>query len=145
MRHRILGADICGLGGNNDPELLDNNWTDNKQFNAALKECLLDALSSFKTLEDIGGVDFQINKSNGTISFGYEPAYKFENLFIICIDFKDINNCYIRRGKAWGYYGTNIVSTTRYYHQYKNECKFTKYVKRVHSKLYDLWKKLNEV
>ena len=125
MRHRI--CDI-GLGGNSDPEILENKWTENEELNELLKECFHESLNTFKFLKEEGWLDFTIDLKNKEIKFGIEPTYQYETLFIITIDLDDIGECSIEKGIAWGLYGSNIVSTTKYYKDYKNKCQFTKFI-----------------
>lgn len=135
MKHRIIGNIITGLG-NSSQCLLNNQWSNNDNFNEILKQCFEEAIKTFKPIKDFGGLDFSIN--NHMISFGFEPAYKYQNLYIININLKDITHSYLRTGFAFGYYGSNIVNNYKFYKDYKNKCKFIKFI--------DKWyKKINEV
>lgn len=119
MRHRIVSG--TGLG-NPSPEILDNNGVLYGPFvKFAMKFYFPD------------GFDFKIKDDE--ILIGFEPAYQYERLKIISIN-KDKDKSYIQNGKAWGGYGSQITKATRYYKDYKNKCKFTRFVDLWHNVLF---------
>lgn len=134
MRHRIIQG--ISIGGNSEPELLNNEWSNNNKLNEILKECFYEGIDTFKFLKELNGCDFNI--SNNEIKFGYEPAYMNEQLFIICINLENKESSYIKRGKAWGVYGSGIASTTKYYEDYKNKSKFVNFVDKWHEKIINI-------
>lgn len=111
MRRRI--TDACTGLGNPSPEVFDNKWTDNKKFNMDLELFFVDVLQNVKDFEDWGGFDFKIDlRPQGfTIKFGIEPAYKHDKYICYCLD-SNRENSYIHRGKAYGYYGSDIRTTS---------------------------------
>lgn len=138
MRHRIGG--ITGFG-NSSPEILDNNRKMEKS--EFWDEFLEDALENFKTLAEYGGFDFHV--SDNRFMFGIEPAYEGEDIQIIQFNFKDKSLCCIEQGRAFGAYGSDIVSKYRYYGDYVNKCKFVKFIDRWYDRIIDEVKKLKEV
>lgn len=119
MRHRIFSGN--GLG-NPDKVLLNNKGNLNNEFaDAALVEYFSE------------GFDFQI--SGDSIAIGIEPAYQYDRLKIISIH-KNKENSYIRTGKAWGPYGSQIVSSVKIYKDYKNNSKFIRFVDKWHAVLF---------
>lgn len=121
MRHRI----VSGTGfGNPDPVILNNTGNLNKEFAQAALNAYFGKFEYF---------DFHIDTNEVTV--GVEPAYQYENLNIISIN-KDKNKSYTKSGKAWGPYGSGIVSNTKTYGQYKRKCKFTKFVDQWHPILF---------
>jgi hypothetical protein len=126
MRHRMISG--TGLG-NPEKCLMNNNWTENQELNTAIQIMLYEAINLW--FKDIGGVDFEIQfLENGKIivvDFGIEPAYQYDKLKIYSID-TNKDSSYFMQGKAWGAYGSGIVKTTKYYTDYKNNCKFKKFV-----------------
>lgn len=80
-----------------------------------------------------GGCDYKIY--DNAIQFGIEPSYIYEHRHIICIH-ENIKLSYISRGIAWGFYGSNVAQTTKYYGQYKSDCKFTRFIDKWHFKLF---------
>lgn len=137
MRHRMGMAASTGLG-NPDPALLPNNWPTNKRYNSLVRRCLDDAIKQYFT-KDHGwlGVsawcDFGVG--DDCVMMGQEPAYFGENLIVICIH-RDKGKSYIRRGHAFGYYGSGIRSKYRYYKDYKLSSKFVRFVDRWHNILF---------
>lgn len=107
MRRR-MGNMNTGLG-NPNPELFDNKWTEDDEFNKAVKNFFEDALDNIKELNDIGGFDFGLILQNDkfTIAFGIEPTYKHDPYILYYVSSKKLNS-QIRRGKANGYYGSDI-------------------------------------
>lgn len=69
-----------------------------------------DILKSVKDFEEPGGFDFSMTLRDGgfRIVFGYEPTYKDDPYICYCLD-SDKDEIYIQKGKANGYYGSNIV------------------------------------
>lgn len=128
MRHRIVSG--TGLG-NPDKEMLQNKWTNNAKLNTTIQIMLHEAINLW--FKDIGGVDFEIqileNGKRIAVDFGIEPAYQYDKLKIYSID-TDKDSSYYMQGKAWGDYGSGIAKTIKYYSDYKNNCKFKKFVDR---------------
>jgi len=121
MRHRI----VTNIGlGNPDPVLLDNQGSINKEFGD-------EAIDAYFSKEE--GFDFQIETDRITI--GIEPAYQYERLKLVSINKNKINS-FMKRGKAWGPYGSGIASNIKYYGDYKLNCKFTRFVDRWHPILF---------
>ena len=67
MRRRITGNIYTGLG-NPSPVIFDNEWTDNKKFNDAVKLFFEDILNLLKdeTINSVGGFDFKIELENNS-------------------------------------------------------------------------------
>lgn len=76
-----------------------------------------------------GGFDFQMEFNSVTV--GIEPSYQYERLLIICIH-QDKDKSFIREGISFGYYGSRIVSSTKYYKDYKRPCKFKNFIDKWH-------------
>lgn len=116
---------ISGTGlGNPDKVLLDNKGTINKKFGrAAIK-------AYFQKWEYI---DFGISENE--VLVGVEPAYQYERLKLISIN-RNKNLSYIRQGKAWGGYGSQITASTKHYAEYKYNSKFVKFVDKWHKILF---------
>ena len=76
MRRRLTDAHT-GLG-NPSPEIFNNQWTDNENFNNAARAFFDDILKDVKDFKELGGFDFSIVlRENGfRILFGLEPTYK---------------------------------------------------------------------
>ena len=110
MRRRITGNIYTGLG-NPSPVIFDNEWTDNKKFNDAVKLFFEDILNLLKdeTINDVGGFDFKIELENNSfkILFGIEPSYMYDSYICYCFD-SEKENSYIHKGRAFGYYGADI-------------------------------------
>lgn len=110
MRRRITGNIYTGLW-NPSPVIFDNEWTDNKKFNDAVKLFFEDILNLLKdeTINDVGGFDFKIELENNRfkILFGIEPSYMYDPYICYCFD-SDKEKSYIHRGQALGYYGADI-------------------------------------
>lgn len=109
MRRRLIGNTYTGLG-NPSPEVFNNEWTDNEDFNNAAKAFFDDILKLVKDFEEIGGFDFSINlREDGfKIMFGIEPAYKYDPYICYCFD-SNKEKSFVHKGKANGYYGSDIV------------------------------------
>lgn len=121
MRHRICN----GIGlGSGDPVILSNN--------GSLRKCsfwddfLNDAIKNFKTIANYNGFDFYIDKKR--FCFGIEPSYQYDDLQVICFCFADKNECSLEQGRAWGIYGTHIVTKKVLYKDYKRKSKFVKFI-----------------
>ena len=127
MRHRIgnIGS-YTGLG-NPTPEILDNSG----EISLTIKEMLNEAINLYFQYWE--GCDYQINKDE--IKFGIEPAYMYEDLKIICIK-KEKKCSYIKTGRAFGLYGSGIRSTTKFYEDYKYNCKFKKFIDKWYKELF---------
>ena len=110
MRRRITGNIYTGLG-NPSPVIFDNEWTDNKKFNDAVKLFFEDILNLLKdeTINNVGGFDFKIELENNSfkILFGIEPSYMYYSYICYCFD-SEKENSYIHKGRAFGYYGADI-------------------------------------
>lgn len=110
MRRRITGNIYTGLG-NQSPVIFDNEWTDNKKFNDAVKLFFEDILNLLKdeTINNVGGFDFKIELENNSfkILFGIEPSYMYDSYICYCFD-SEKENSYIHKGRAFGYYGADI-------------------------------------
>ena len=128
MRHRIGG--ITGFG-NSFPCELDNNIKLEKSefWDSFLQDCQY----NFKTIANYFGFDLCLE--NDVFAFGIEPSYKYDDLQIIYIDLNDKGNCALREGRAWGYYGSNIVTRIKYYKDYKKKSKFIRFVDKWYDKL----------
>lgn len=122
MRHRLTDC-FTGLG-NPNPALINNNG----EFNKIVGDKLVKGY--FKNFE---AVDFQLEEDY--VIAGYEPAYMYEKLLIICIH-KIKEKSYIKKGYAWGGWGTGIRSSTRYYSDFKYKSKFVKTIDEIHSMLF---------
>ena len=110
MRRRITGSIYTGLG-NPSPVIFDNEWTDNKKFNDAVKLFFEDILNLLKdeTINSVGGFDFKIELENNSfkILFGIEPSYMYDSYICYCFD-SEKENSYIHKERAFGYYGADI-------------------------------------
>ena len=110
MRRRLTGNLCTGLG-NPSPVIFDNEWTDNKKFNDAVKLFFEDILNLLKdeTINNVGGFDFKIELENNSfkILFGIEPSYMYDSYIYYCFD-SEKENSYIHKGRAFGYYGADI-------------------------------------
>ena len=108
MRRRWTNVQT-GLG-NPSPDIFNNEWTDNENFNSTVKLFFDDILKSVKDFKELGGFDFCITlRENGfRIIFGYEPTYKHDPYICYCFD-SDRDEIYIQKGVANGYYGSEIV------------------------------------
>lgn len=131
MRRRISDA-YTGFG-NSAPEVFDNKWTNNKEFNMNLEFFFTDVLKELNTFNDWGGFDFKIElePNRFIIKFGIEPSYKHDPYICYCLD-SNKENSYIHRGKAHGYYGSDIRITS--IREYEN---FTKKYMAIIDKHFD--------
>lgn len=121
MRHRIC----TGIGlGSSEPVRLDNN--------GSLRKCSLwddflnDAIKNFKTIANYSGFDFHIDKES--FSFGIEPSYQYDDLQVIRFCFNDKNECSLEQGRAWGLYGSNVVTKVALYRDYKRKSKIVRFI-----------------
>lgn len=135
MRHRILGFN--GLG-NPEPTILNNNKKIKKSD--FWDKFLEDVIKNFKTISEYGGFDFQVTEDR--FMFGIEPSYEGDDLQIIQFNFKDKSLCCIEQGRAFGAYGSDIVSKFRYYGDYKNKTKFVRFIDKWYDRIYEEVKKL---
>ena len=131
MRHRIIGDFNNGLG-NPSPCVLDNEWRGSKKIRSEVKGCLKDGVDTFEFLKKLGGCDFKILlKKEGDlelVSFGYEPAYMYEHLYIVSINLVNKEESFVYTGYARGAYGSDICGTIKQYKDYKRASKFTRFV-----------------
>ena len=118
-------AGMTSLGGNSSPVLLDNSG----KKTPTIEKMFEDAINSFPVLKSVEGGDFVIR--DGYIAFGYEPAYQFEDLEIVCIA-KDKEDSHIQTGHAFGDYGSRIRSTIKLYKDFKRKSRFTIFVDKWH-------------
>lgn len=133
MRRRLTDA-YTGLG-NSSPEIFNNQWTDNEEFNNAARAFFDDILKDVKDFKELGGFDFSmwLREDGFRIVFGIEPTYKYDPYICYCFD-SNRDEIYIQKGKANGYYGSDIVTTSekRY-----NEPRFNKTFKKCIDTHYD--------
>lgn len=133
MRRRLTDA-YTGLG-NSSPEIFNNQWTDNEKFNNAAIAFFDDILKDVKDFKELGGFDFSmwLREDGFRIVFGIEPTYKYDPYICYCFD-SNRDEIYIQKGKANGYYGSDIVTTSekRY-----NEPRFNKTFKKCIDTHYD--------
>lgn len=115
MKYRISSITVTGFGSSSTPLLFNNGKLLQAFCDASVEEF-------FKKHE---GFDFQIEADH--VLIGIEPSYMYDPLLIICIH-SNKNMSFVQNGKAWGAYGSNIVKRTKYYHEYRNSCKFTKFI-----------------
>ena len=108
MKRRLTSANI-GLGYSSK-DIFDNKWTDNEKFNKAAKSFFDSVLTIVEDFREFGGFDFSMTlRENGfQIIFGLEPTYKHDPYICYCLD-SDKDKIFIRKGKANGYYGSDIV------------------------------------
>lgn len=116
---------VSGTGfGNPDPAILDNKGKVNKKY----ADFLLNNYFS-----EIGGFDFKVTSQY--VDVGIEPSYQGDPLLIIRIS-KNKGSSFIKRGKAWGPYGSRITSSMKHYSEYKYNSKFKKMIDEFHSILF---------
>jgi hypothetical protein len=125
MRHRGIGG-ITGFGNPNEPLL-----TNIGKITPEIAELIKDGIQLY--FKEYGACDYDIYEDEITI--GIEPAYQWEELKIVSIN-KDKDESYIKNGVAFGDYGSNVCFKTKHYKEYKNRCKFTKFVDRWHERLF---------
>ena len=108
MRRRL--TDVHTGLGNPSPDIFNNQWTDNEDFNNAARAFFDDILKDVKDFKELGGFDFGITlREDGfRILFGLEPTYKYDPYICYCFD-SDRDEIYIQKGVANGYYGSDIV------------------------------------
>lgn len=126
---------LTGLG-NSEPELMDGQSTGNPKLDAVINECAKDCYETFfeGTKMDYGAIDAGADVFG--IKFGIEPAYKDHELKLITF-LQEKNRCQYETGIARGWYGSQIQSTIRYYQSYKYSSKFTRFIDKWHSRLFD--------
>ena len=122
VRHRISDGATC-LGSDEAIEL-DNNIK--LLENSFWQDFLADAENNFKVIKDYEGFDFHYE--NNIFVFGIEPTYQFDSLLLIAFKLKKKEDSYIKRGRAFGLYGTGVVSTVKVYKDYQRSSKFTKFI-----------------
>lgn len=132
LRHRLTEGIYTGLGNPSAP-ILNNVWSKKESVNDFIKTMGDDAISLY--FKDIGGFDFDI--SEDSITLGIEPAYKYDKLKLIHLE-KNKDNCYYQTGIAFGYYGSDILSNTRYYKNYKKKCKFKDFIDKWYEEYYKI-------
>jgi len=114
MRHRIGGLEnvYMGLGADNIPFILDNTFSNNEKLNVIVDEMITNALDTICKKNEIEGFDYKVISEGRSfkILFGYEPAYKHDPYFMICITSK-YKDSYIEKGVAKGYYGKDVEIT----------------------------------
>lgn len=124
MRHRIAS----GFGfGNSDRGILDNKGKLNKKYADDAYE------TYFSKQGQAEGFDFHVNES--CVMVGLEPGYQYERLLIVAIH-KNKEMSFIRDGYAWQGYGTGLRKKTRFYGEFKYNCKFVRFVDKWHGKLF---------
>jgi hypothetical protein len=121
MRHRLVSG--TGLGNPEKAELT-NQGKLNKKFAE-------DALKAY--FEQYEGFDFKV--TDALVLVGIEPSYQYDPMLIISIE-RDKNKSYIKRGKAWGPYGSQVVKSIKYYGDYKLKSKFVKFVDKWHQEFF---------
>jgi len=137
MRYRMGMAALTGLG-NPSKELINGIPSKNKKLNALVNKASKEAYELF--FKYFGHCDAQI--ARGEIIIGVEPAYMYEDLKIIRIDFdKELSS--FQTGYAFGGWGSGIRSTTRYYKEYKYTSKFIKFIDKWHPVLFKQYKNNN--
>ena len=133
MRRRL--TDVHTGLGNPSPDIFNNQWTDNEDFNNVAKAFFDDILKDVKDFKELGGFDFSmwLREDGFRILFGLEPTYKHDPYICYCFD-SDRDEIYIQNGKANGYYGSDIViiSEKKY-----NEPRFNKTFKKCINRHYD--------
>lgn len=125
---------LTGIG-NSTPDLMDGQSTNDEELDGVINDCAKDCYESFfrGTEMDYQGVD--AGASVFGIKFGVEPSYFGDNLKTVnFISNKD--KCSIETGHAFGYYGSGIRSTERFYGEYKYSTKFTRFIDKWHSTLF---------
>ena len=108
MRRRM--TDVHTGLGNPSPDIFNNQWTDNENFNNAVRAFFDDILKEVKDFKELGGFDFSmwLREDGFRIVFGIEPTYKYDPYICYCFD-SDRDEIYIQKGVANGYYGSDIV------------------------------------
>jgi hypothetical protein len=132
MRHRIIN--INTNLGNSSKCLLSNTWSNNDRLNKIVDEMFQEALN-LKPIEEYGGFDFLVENEGKyfRIDFGYEPAYKYDEMLVYHIE-EGKANCSIIKGKAEGLYGSDIkINENVKYDDLDTE--FKEFVDKWHDKL----------
>lgn len=132
MRHRMSVASMTGLGNPNEP-ILTNNWPEDQNQRKIILDMMKEAIKIFRPLEKSEYSDFNVFKDN--IVIGNEPAYMYEELFLLSINRKKESSM-IRTGVSFGNYGSNIVSKVLFYKDKKRKSKFVRFVDKYHALLY---------
>ena len=117
-----LTRETC-LGNPNPPIFTNNIELKNDEL---WKEFLDDACQAFKIIEDLYGFDYAYDR--GIFRFGFEPNYQYDEYFVVSLDLRNKDNCFISKGISFGSYGSNIVCKTKKYSEYKRKSKFTTFI-----------------
>lgn len=130
---RRSGA-LTGIG-NPEPELMNGQSTGDKNRDLLINKCAEDCHKTFfkGTEMDFDSCDAQADDFG--VKFGIEPSYFGDNLRIIEIRINK-ENSYYQTGHAFGYYGSGVRSKVRYYHQYRYNGKFKRFVDKWHALLF---------
>lgn len=123
-----------GLGNPNKP-ILDNNI----KFNKKLKKFADDFIDNFKLIKKYNGFNYSLY--NNQFRLGIEPMYMYDELEIICFDLENKGNCWWRKGIAFGAYGSRVVSTYRFYGDYKRKSKFVKFIDKWYDIISNIYKR----
>lgn len=118
MKHRLVNN---GFGANAEVYLNNQGTLDNNFANAVLD------------LFGYDGLDYQVDEN--AVSMGIEPTYQYDELKIITIRKNKEDSTYIT-GKAFGPYGSQVVSRTKRLGDYKRQTKITKFVDAWHPILF---------
>jgi len=122
MKRRICTI-ITGLGGNSK-SILTNNGEIDKEFGAeATKEYC----------KKWGGFDFQIEDKK--LMIGIEASYMYDKVKIITIH-KNKELSSITTGYCVGAYGSDVLSQSKHYIDYKYKCKFTNFIDKWHKEIF---------
>ena len=86
MRRRM--TDVHTGLGNPSPDIFDNQWTNNEEFNNAARAFFDDILKDVKDFKELGSFDFSMTlKDDGfRILFGLEPTYKHDPYICYCFE-----------------------------------------------------------
>jgi hypothetical protein len=119
MKHRIVHEH--GFGAN-AKVWLNNQGPLNPQFGDAALDYL-----------ELTRCDFQIDDNQ--ISVGIEPTYQFDRLHVLTIHRQKDKSGWVR-GKAFGAYGSQVVTERRILGDYKYQSKFVRFVDKWHPILF---------
>lgn len=127
MRHRAI-AFSTGLG-NPNPERISGECTNNKELDSLIIDMCKEAVELF--FNRFGFCAAQYN--NDSIEIGVTPVYQHDTLKIIKVNTrKELSS--ITTGYAFGYYGSEVVRTQKYYLDFKYKSKFIRFIDRWHEK-----------
>lgn len=121
MYHRLVESEM-GLG-NPEPCTLNNNYILDKD---KWQKFLKDFSAKYSLIQEFGRFDFRYDP--GSFAVGIEPTYMYDKLLIIKFDLTDKKNCSLTKGVAFGAYGSDKVTETRFYKDYKRKSKFTVFI-----------------